>query len=117
MCTVMYRIMAIVLATVLVASSFMISIGLLSTGKIHIGYHENESDIYLSYVQDMSHGLRHQLAGTYCFQPLPSWAHTESYYGSPDFGQDFVRQVEPIDEMILIIDCKSAKANVMPNSY
>lgn len=103
---VVYHFMAIVLAIVLVAIGLMICIGLLSMSTIHIGYHENESDIYLSHIQDMSHGLRHKLAGIHCFQPLPSWAYTDPMEGSPDFGRDFVRRSEQIDELIELVNCK-----------
>lgn len=106
MSDVVYRAIVTVLAIVLVISSLMIFVGSLSVSTIHIGYHENESDIYLLYIQDMSHGLRHKLAGTYCFQPLPSWAYVDTSEGSPDFGQDFTRRAELIDELIELVNCK-----------
>lgn len=111
MSDVLYRAIAIVLAIVLAASSLMIFVGSLSVSTIHIGYHENESDIYLLYIQDMSHRLRHKLAGTYCFQPLPSWAYVDTFEGSPDFGKDFTRRAEQINEMIELVNCKYPNTN------
>jgi hypothetical protein len=80
-------------------------IGALSANTMVIDYHENEGVTYVVYVEDLSNRIRVWLAGTRCFKPLPPWAYVSPMNGSPDYGRDYLLQVERIEELIELVDC------------
>jgi hypothetical protein len=83
-------------------------IGDASREKIVTGYHENESQIYNVYVEDPSHAVRLQLAGTRCFEALPPWVYNnnpDAHIAIIDIGRSYVKRDADARDVVERLRC------------
>lgn len=77
--------------------------GQVSDSTIVVGKLEVESQIYVSYIEDMTHKLRIELAGTHCFEALPPWVYSAADPlppPVPDYGRSFRERVNAVNDVL-----------------
>ena len=104
---IIFRVAILILVFSIAITAIALIIGSLVPSTIAIGYHENEGEIYVVDIREMSRDYRLQLAGTRCFKPLPPWVYTDevSEQAAPDTGRSFVRRAT-VNDVIVLLSCR-----------
>ena len=84
----------------------LISIGVGRKSDAHsvTGNMEIESQIYIVYIEDLTHKLRVTLEGTRCFEALPDWVYPQRAEPLlppvPDYGRFFAERINNIMDIL-----------------